>query len=456
MVAVESRIADIDVLVVGAGLTGLALAKVMDGRGVDYRLVDTRTGPWAFKRAMYLVSLKIARQWDLGENYGKGAQRIAGYVEYEAETGQVVDRLGPILSDERIGYIPVSQYRMEKSLRRGGINDNIFWGTTVQELGEEKSGVDVVTNRGNIRAKLVVDATGHSAAVTKMAGKREGEYLIRALRGGSCRVDGHDPGLIHFVKGLKDNEGNWMVPLGRSGAEVVAGQVMPISSAKEWWDRHSELALQRLVDWYSERLGIVISLPKNSGENMAFRVDPASASQFKGLVIPSGEAAGLNSPFHGQLIDVLLLYSRMMASEIVKAKEAGEWQHVGKNFYRKFLTEPPFSYLIHRALLENRIRGGSKTGGVNRFVYGVLRREFDEFSLWRILQEGSVKLEDVVRLLIKGPYEMTRFTIGSTPALAHLLVTNPDLYVQFVASMPRRVARLANERLCSFADGKVQ
>ncbi|KKU02936.1 MAG: OxyL-like protein [Candidatus Amesbacteria bacterium GW2011_GWA2_47_70] len=441
---------NVDVLVAGAGLSGLTLAREMESGGVNYRLVDTRKGPQDFKRAMYLISSVIARQLSLGETCVEGEKPIVGYREYDAATGRMVDGLGPILSGE-IGFTPVSQYRIEKSLRSGEIGRNISWGTTVEGLVDSGSGVEVTTNRGNIRAKLVVDATGHSAAVTKMAGKREGDYLIRALRGGSYPVTGHDPRVIHFVSGLERNEGNWMVPLGESGAEVMAGQVMPVSGAREWWDKYGQGALENLVGWYEKKLGISISLPGNGGENMAFRVDPAPASQFKGGVVPFGEAAGLNSPIHGQLIDVLPLYAKTLADEIVRAKERGEWMNVGKGFYRKFLTAPPFLYLIHRGFLENRIRGGSRTGGVNRFIYKILREEFDDFSLWRILQEGGLKLEDVVRLSIRRPREMTGFIVGSTPVLAHLLVTRPDLYVQFVASMPGRIASLAKDRLGSSA-----
>lgn len=430
-----------DVVIVGAGLSGLSLASVLSETNVDFIVVDKRTllDP---KEAMYLVSKNIANTWGMEVAYEtkRGHQPlISGAVSFD-EGGEVIWSIDPN-TDNSYGFAPLPQTLLEKALL-DKITNEIFYGLECQSLTQIKDGrVIVHTRRGPVTSKIVIDATGWQADVIGQFYLDREDYTVKAIYGGIYPTSGFNQKLLYFIDGLEGNSGSWVMPISAKGAEVVAAQQTHRSCIKEWWEQQAEIAFAQMVDWYSNR-GYQIVAGKDK-KPMAFRIEPARRKYFQGPVVPFGEAAGLNSPHHGQLIDVLPYYARMLARIIQNAKETEEWKEVGERFYGEFLKRPPYYYLLHSILRENKRRiDGSKTQG-NYLLFKALRETFDETTLWRVLNDNGFGIEEAITLLKHRPIEVINWILSSTPSLLSLLVANPDLFLQFyLRSCDRLSAKL--------------
>lgn len=430
----------VDVVIVGGGLSGLFLASVIS-QGVDVLVIEKNNKP-ALKDAMYLVSQKIAQKWGLGDDLMINHQPlISGTITFN-RSGQVVDLIEPN-EDDSYGFTALAQTELETNLKTKVDQQKrpIFHGVSCQQICVKPEGqIEVKTQESTINCNLVIDATGWAGNVIHQYYGQE-DYVVRALFGGNYQTTGFNPRLLYFIDGLPNNNRNWIMPVTDRMAEVMAAQEIYCSETKSWWGIKAEEELTNMIRWYKKK---GLTIVGNSTENlMAFREEPAKRRFFQGLVVPFGEAAGLNSPLVGQLIDVLPQYAKVLAKIIQEAKNKKEWELVGKRFYEEFLKRPPFYYLLHSIARERRMRPGETRVSANSLLMKAVRDTFDKTTLWRLLQENGFTVSELIYLLQKRPLEVIGWILSSTPSIFSLIFSNPDLFLQFyLASRERLINKL--------------
>ncbi|HEX5200715.1 FAD-dependent monooxygenase [Paractinoplanes rhizophilus] len=162
-----------DVLVVGAGPTGLMLANWLVKLGVDVIVVDGKDGPTRESRALVVQarSLEIYDQLGLGDLVLAAAERA--------------DALAPGYLDRAFGRIPIGplgrgvtpypylmvleQSRNEEilyeSLQKLGVD--VRWETAVTAVTQTDDGVEAKVGNDTVRARFCVGCDGSGSAIRK-------------------------------------------------------------------------------------------------------------------------------------------------------------------------------------------------------------------------------------------------------------------------------------------------
>lgn len=421
-----------DVVIVGAGLSGRALAAAL-GPEINYLLIDSKLEK-EHKEAMYLVTTSTARKWDIDVADRAKRNIITGTIFYD-ETGNVKGTI-KTTGNTGEGFAVTPQTFMERHLEISP--EKVFHETTFKEVTDARhfDGVTLKTNKGDIDAKIVIDATGwEGRAMHEYYGDEA--YMMVAIYGGNYRTDGFDPEKISMIRGLPNNNTNWVMPISPNGAEIVAAQTIPSTQSDSWRNNHSEEKFREMVAMY-ERLGVNIQDEK-TGIQMGFRIQPAKNKFYKGRVIPFGESGGLNSSKTGQLIDVIPGYAQRLADLLREAQEKNSWESVGEKFYKAFIQNPPYSYLVHSILRENttsRLRFGESKTDV---AIACLAMELPENRFWELLESGGIGIQEIALIVKNHPLLAGQIVLESIPSLASILRSNPDLYLQFIYNLRRKI-----------------
>jgi 2-polyprenyl-6-methoxyphenol hydroxylase-like FAD-dependent oxidoreductase len=162
-----------DVLVVGAGPTGLMLANWLVKLGVDVLVVDGKDGPTRESRALVLQarSVEIYDQLGLGDLVLAAAERADG--------------LAPGFLDRVFGRIPlgplgdgVTPYPylevLEQSRNEEILNENlqklglgVHWETPVTAVTQTEHGVEAKVGNDTVRARFCVGCDGSNSAIRR-------------------------------------------------------------------------------------------------------------------------------------------------------------------------------------------------------------------------------------------------------------------------------------------------
>lgn len=414
--------ASVDVVIVGGGLSGKALASRLSP-GISVAVIDSRRQSGA-KEAMYLVTSSIADRWGISANERARRNLVTSCVWY-APSGEIAEELRTTGKNE--GFAITPQNAMERAVSID--SHKLFYDTEFQGAEDMQEGRIVVhTSQGNIQGNLVIDATGWEAHVVQDYYGSD-DYMMDAVYGGNYRTRGFDRRTMSFIRGLPYNNKNWVMPISDQGAEVVVSQQIPRSQADTWWNEHSETQFDEMVNFYGKKGKTIVNTKQ--GKRMGFRLEPAKRKFYKGRVIPFGESGGLNSPIIGQLIDVLPLYADRMAGLINDAKMDGSWDKVGRRFYRKFITDAPYSYLLHSVMRDNSVRLINGYPSINRNLSDAMKTVFPEDQLWSTLRDNGLSAKDLVKIARAQPLQLAEFAMHSVPSLLSLLIKNPELYLQF-------------------------
>ncbi|MET1051557.1 MAG: FAD-dependent monooxygenase [Mycetocola sp.] len=206
-----------DVLVVGAGPTGLLLAVVLTRLGVDVIIVDGKTGPTRESRALAVQArtMEILDQFGLADAFLEHTM-IATLVSpgFERRSFGVVP-IGLIGADVTpfAGIHILEQSRTERILtdHLGAIGCPVTWESPLSTLGDSSDGgIEAVVNGPDgpvmITARYCVGADGASSSVRKLRGipfdgiTNEHTFYVADAHG----VSGLEPGAVSVRFGSDD------------------------------------------------------------------------------------------------------------------------------------------------------------------------------------------------------------------------------------------------------------
>lgn len=170
------KIKSIDVLIVGAGPTGLMAANQLNRFGIDFLVIDSKSGPTKESRALGVSarSMELYQQLGLAEQVQEQALPIIGFKIYsngKLKGAGSLNDFGAGKSDFPHLLNIFEQSNNEKllytNLCKNG--DDIFWNTSFEGLTAHQNHIEVKVKTANeirhIRAGYVIGCDGASSPV---------------------------------------------------------------------------------------------------------------------------------------------------------------------------------------------------------------------------------------------------------------------------------------------------
>lgn len=295
---------DCDVLIVGAGPTGLVVACDLIGRGNSVMVVDRLGGPATTSRAIGLQprGLEILQRLGAADGLCQDAVPAAGSDTYAG--GKLVLRL-----DQRfdgLGPLLIGQQQIEARLRDrlSALGGHMRWEQTLQDLRPDEEGVtaefDTPQGLRTIRAGWVVGCDGaHSVVRRKMGVGLDGHTFPQTMVLADLQIDWDRP---------RDRLVSWLhpdgilaaapLPGGRWRIFAEIGEDDPLNGA----DRSSgsgadpEQVAIRLGQLFAERAGgVAASLGRPEWESV-FRFHQRLVTSYRrGRMLLAGDAAHIHS-----------------------------------------------------------------------------------------------------------------------------------------------------------------
>ncbi|MET8095027.1 FAD-dependent monooxygenase [Streptomyces sp. NPDC005236] len=306
---------DVDVLVVGAGPTGLALGVDLARRGVDALVLERGEGLAPGSRGKGLQPRTMEVLDDLGvleEIRAAGGDYPVGMIWQDGKQAGERAMFDPAEDGEEGSAFTepwmVPQWRTQEILhaRLAGLGGRVVFGREVTALHQDEDGVSVrftsADGAGTVRARYVVAADGGRSAVRRGAGiamtgagaDGSGVVAPEPILVGDARIGGLDRDHWHLFPPRGDGDGFMAIcPLaGTEYFQVVAG--FPAGTTvdasadgvREVVAARSHLAADSVTEvrWVSD-----------------FRPRAALADRFRaGRVLLAGDAAHIHSPAGGQ------------------------------------------------------------------------------------------------------------------------------------------------------------
>ncbi|HEX6342441.1 FAD-dependent monooxygenase [Umezawaea sp.] len=287
-----------DITVVGAGPTGLALACGLLGAGSRVRVVDGADGPAVTSRALGLqprgveVLDRLGALGDLPER-SIGVRRIAIRVDGaplgELEVGQETKLV------RRRGLL-VSQAEVEARLRRrlAELGGAVEWGTSVVAVDQDEHGVLVGTTGGReARTDWLVGCDGAHSAVRKAAGIGfPGAPLAERFLLADVRAD---------LPLERDSVAVWL-----SGEDLLAAFPLPggvwrlMAPAPSGFADDGDVTAT-MAGLLRDRAALPDAEITSTAWTSSFRFHRRLADTYRaGRVLLAGDAAHIHSPFGGQ------------------------------------------------------------------------------------------------------------------------------------------------------------
>jgi 2-polyprenyl-6-methoxyphenol hydroxylase-like FAD-dependent oxidoreductase len=296
-----------DVLVVGAGPTGLMLANVLAESGVDVRLIDQRSGPVDESRAA-IVHVRTLEAW---RQLGVAETAIAQGIPVREVRVRVAGR--PLVSFPLVlpGSRPESgsfdhalalpQNETERILGAAyeGRDGRVAWRTRLVGLEQRADDVAAVVDgpagaASEISARFVVGADGSRSLVRTSAGIdfRGGSYAPTAFLADVDLDPAPPAGVVHLNLAKGGFVG--ILALG-PGRFRLFGALSPAYAAR--FERVETDTLQR---WFDEYLGMRARI-SDVGWTSTYRIQHRLAARFRvDRVLLAGDAAHVHAPAGGQ------------------------------------------------------------------------------------------------------------------------------------------------------------
>jgi 4,5-epoxidase len=288
-----------DVIVVGAGPTGLALACGLRAAGVDVRVLDKAAGPAETSRALGLQPRGVEvldRLGALGDLPDRGLPIRSVVINVD---GRVLARF-PVGQATRLGGpsgLIMSQADIESALRDrlATVGGDVEWGRGVSGLAQVPDGVTLRLDDGSeVDAAWVVGADGAHSVVRKAMGIGfPGVPIVERFLLADVHADIDRPreGALSWLRG--DNA---------LAAFPLPGDDLWRVMAPAPTEFGDEPAPEAIVDYLGSRLaaeaaGTICSPVWTS----TFRIQRRLADAYRrGRVLLAGDAAHIHSPLGGQ------------------------------------------------------------------------------------------------------------------------------------------------------------
>jgi 2-polyprenyl-6-methoxyphenol hydroxylase-like FAD-dependent oxidoreductase len=291
---------DTDVLVVGAGPTGLALACGLRAAGVAVRVVDKAAGPAVTSRALGLQPRGVEVLDRLGALSDLPDRGLAIHSVVITVNGRELARLPVGQSMQRLGgktALLMSQADIEAALRDrlATLGGSIEWDRAVADVIAGPGGVDLRLGNGDeVRAGWVVGADGAHSAVRKAVGVEfPGVPLIEHFLLADVHADIDRP---------RDNTYGWL-----RGTQMFVA--FPLPGVDLWRLMTAappgcpdDPSQDEVIAYLGERLAAEIGASIKSVEwTSSFRIHRRITDSYRrGRILLAGDAAHIHSPLGGQ------------------------------------------------------------------------------------------------------------------------------------------------------------
>ncbi|MDJ1136896.1 FAD-dependent oxidoreductase [Streptomyces iconiensis] len=293
----------IDVLVAGAGPTGLALAHELARRGLTVRLIDAAPGPATTSRALatHARTLELYDQMGVLDAMLARGRRVRHFSMYQR--GRRLVRFGPDYSELPTRFpftLVIDQVRTEEVLREAadGLGVRAEWGVRVESVGQDDA--------GSVRAGLRhTDGSAEEVEVPWLVGCDGGHSTVRGELGLPLIGEGSETWLISDAKIDLDLPGDSLHLMHVPGGSVMA---VPFPERDKWRLLDTVDAVDDGPDAVAARFARKIA----AGCGQRVRVaEPTWVSVFTiqqrmvprmrvGRCMVAGDAAHVHSPASGQ------------------------------------------------------------------------------------------------------------------------------------------------------------
>ncbi|MHB1057185.1 MAG: FAD-dependent monooxygenase [Rhodanobacter sp.] len=293
-----------DVLIVGAGPTGLALACMLARRKRRFRIIEASPSPQAGSRGKGLQPRTLEMFDDLGI-----VDRMIGFGSFNLhmlqhdEAGGTMEaprlRLPPRPDAPYLSTLLTPQWRVEEVLRDrlGELGGRVEFGVTLAGYVQDDDGVTArlagPDGEESVRAGWLAACDGGRSSVRQQEGISflgETREEIRMMLG-DVRLDGLDRGHWHVWRSAEGFLA--LCPLPSTDMFQLQASIVPGQD-----DRPSREAFQQLVDRRTGQQDIRV---EEAGWASMWRANVRMVDRYRaGRVLLAGDAAHVHSPAGGQ------------------------------------------------------------------------------------------------------------------------------------------------------------
>jgi 2-polyprenyl-6-methoxyphenol hydroxylase-like FAD-dependent oxidoreductase len=162
-----------EILIVGAGIAGLSLARGLKAKNIKFKIIEKRPGLWAEGAGIALPAnaVQALRHIGLGDEIERHAHRVNKII-YTDTAGNLLSEaslLEPPLNVDKFVALHRSKFH---EILRDGIEENITFNTQIEQLHPTKDGIIVKFTNPNLPPKkfaAVIGADGLHSQVRKLA-----------------------------------------------------------------------------------------------------------------------------------------------------------------------------------------------------------------------------------------------------------------------------------------------
>ncbi|MFF3572415.1 FAD-dependent monooxygenase [Nocardia jiangxiensis] len=290
-----------EVLIVGAGPTGLTAACGLLERGVAVRVVDSAPGPATTSRALGLQprgAEVLQRLGALGDLPQRAADVRGAGIHVNGrkivDVGAALDAAGP-----RLLWIPQTEIEAQLRERLAALGGRVEWNSPLRGLVQDADGVEVDLGGEQVRAQWVIGCDGAHSQVRKSAGIGfPGSQLTERFL--LADVHAELPGRGR-VMGIFLGAGGQFVVMPLPHPDGDLWRLMAPVPGDHGDDPDEEEILKLLCRFAAERAGIPDLRIDRAVWTSVFRFNRRLADTYRrGRVLLAGDAAHIHSPLGGQ------------------------------------------------------------------------------------------------------------------------------------------------------------